>query len=168
MTTITDVDREAGRRYALETYRYHDPEFLAEVAEEFAGAVAQGRGEARARVAAILDLPEAQGRLHAATVIACETDMPPAAAAKVLAATPREDAADPLAFLREPAASAPPARCAPMASTPAGRRAAEARAQHCCARESKRDRMTARAGCGENYPRDSSVFRISRIPLSLL
>ena len=57
--------------------------------EAHAAGVAAGKAEATARIAAILTSPEAEGREAQARVLALETEMSVADAAKVLAASPK-------------------------------------------------------------------------------
>ena len=59
-------------------------------AETAEAAYARGRCEATARIAAILTSPEAKDRQTQARVIALESDMTPAVAARLLAAAPKE------------------------------------------------------------------------------
>ena len=54
-----------------------------------AAGIAAGKAEATARIAAILTSPEAEGREAQARVLALETEMSVADAAKVLAASPK-------------------------------------------------------------------------------
>ena len=58
-------------------------------AEAHAAGVAAGKAEATARIAAILTSPEAEGREAQARVLALETELSVADAAKVLAASPK-------------------------------------------------------------------------------
>jgi signal peptide peptidase SppA len=55
----------------------------------FAAGVEAGRADASARIRAILSAPEARGREQQAATVAFTTDMPPAAAAQLLAAMPK-------------------------------------------------------------------------------
>ncbi|MBL8588740.1 MAG: hypothetical protein JNK46_09450 [Methylobacteriaceae bacterium] len=76
----------------------YDPDLRAEFERAF---VASAFAERR-RVGAILSLPEAQGRQPSAQVIALETDLTVEEAARLLAATPKIEDGDPLAFLDGP------------------------------------------------------------------
>jgi hypothetical protein len=65
--------------------------------EAHAAGVTAGKAEATARIKSILTAPETEGREAQALVLALETDMTVADAAKVLAASPKASAATSIA-----------------------------------------------------------------------
>ena len=85
----------------------------AEVAQRETAARAEARTAERARIAGILQAPEATGRAGLAQALAFESDMAPEAAVKLLAAAAQEQPPAPA-----PAAAAP--RTSPLAAAMAG------------------------------------------------